>query len=102
MVPALFLFLTLANDVKDLIARNDLAAAERTVSLSSPTRAVRRQRTENRGQKTDKSALRSPTSVLRRPTSVGLFEKTSFASNASGSLSGQARPTTGFERLKGK
>jgi thiol-disulfide isomerase/thioredoxin len=34
MVPALFLFLTLANDVKDLIARNDLAAAERTVQAS--------------------------------------------------------------------
>ena len=35
MVPALFLFLTLANDVKDLIARNDLAAAERTVQALS-------------------------------------------------------------------
>ena len=34
MVPALFLFLTLANDVKDLIARNDLAAAERAVQAS--------------------------------------------------------------------
>ena len=54
---------------------------------------------KNRGQKTDESVLRSPTSVLRRPTSVGLFEKTSFASNASGSLSGQARLTTGLERL---
>jgi thiol-disulfide isomerase/thioredoxin len=34
MVPALFLYLTLANDVKDMIARNDLAAAERTVEAS--------------------------------------------------------------------
>jgi thiol-disulfide isomerase/thioredoxin len=34
MVPALFLSLTLVNDVKDLLARNDLAAAERTVRAS--------------------------------------------------------------------
>ncbi|HEX3748608.1 MAG TPA: TlpA disulfide reductase family protein [Bryobacteraceae bacterium] len=34
MVPALFLYLTLSNDVKDLIARNDLAAAERTVQAA--------------------------------------------------------------------
>ena len=33
-------------------------------------------------------------------TGVGLFEKTSFASNASGSLSGQARLTTGLERRR--
>jgi thiol-disulfide isomerase/thioredoxin len=31
MVPALLLYLTLANDVKDLVSHNDLAAAERTV-----------------------------------------------------------------------
>jgi thiol-disulfide isomerase/thioredoxin len=31
MLPALFLYLALANDVRDLVARNDLAAAERTV-----------------------------------------------------------------------
>ena len=30
------------------------------------------------------------------------FEKTSFASNASGNLSGQARLTTGLERLEGR
>ncbi|MEI9975385.1 MAG: hypothetical protein WDO73_26955 [Ignavibacteriota bacterium] len=34
MVPALFVYLTLANDVKELIARNDLATAERTVRAS--------------------------------------------------------------------
>jgi len=34
MVPALFLYLTLANNVKDLIAHNDLAAAERAVRAS--------------------------------------------------------------------
>jgi thiol-disulfide isomerase/thioredoxin len=34
MVPALFLYLTLANDVKDMVARNDLAAAERAVRAS--------------------------------------------------------------------
>jgi thiol-disulfide isomerase/thioredoxin len=34
MVPALLLYLTLADDVKDLVARNDLAAAERTVRSS--------------------------------------------------------------------
>ena len=34
MVPALFLYFALANDVKDLIARNDLAAAERAVQAS--------------------------------------------------------------------
>jgi thiol-disulfide isomerase/thioredoxin len=34
MVPALFLYLTLANDVKDMVARNDLAAAERAVEAS--------------------------------------------------------------------
>jgi thiol-disulfide isomerase/thioredoxin len=34
MVPALFLYLTLANDVKDLVAHNDLAAAERAVRAS--------------------------------------------------------------------
>ena len=43
-----------------------------------------------------------PTPEDRGRTCVGLFEKTSFASNASGSLSGQARLTTGLERLKGK
>jgi len=31
MVPALFLYLTLAKDVKDMVARKDLASAERTV-----------------------------------------------------------------------
>jgi thiol-disulfide isomerase/thioredoxin len=34
MVPALFLYLTLANDVRDMVARNDLAAAERAVRAS--------------------------------------------------------------------
>jgi thiol-disulfide isomerase/thioredoxin len=34
MVPALFLYLTLANDVKDMVARNDLAVAERAVRAS--------------------------------------------------------------------
>jgi thiol-disulfide isomerase/thioredoxin len=34
MVPALFLYLTLANDVKDMVARNDLVAAERAVEAS--------------------------------------------------------------------
>ena len=34
MVPALFLYLTLANDVKDMIAHNDLASAERAVRAS--------------------------------------------------------------------
>jgi len=34
MVPALFLYLTLANDVKDLIAHNNLATAERVVRAS--------------------------------------------------------------------
>jgi len=34
MVPALFLYLTLANDVKEMIARNDLPSAERTVRAS--------------------------------------------------------------------
>ena len=43
-----------------------------------------------------------PTPEDRGRTGVGLFEKTSFASNASGNLSGQARLTTGLERLEGK
>ena len=34
MVPALFLYFTLANDVKDMVAHNDLAAAERAVRAS--------------------------------------------------------------------
>jgi cytochrome c biogenesis protein CcmG, thiol:disulfide interchange protein DsbE len=34
MAPALFLILTLANDVKDMVARNDLAAAEKAVAAS--------------------------------------------------------------------
>jgi thiol-disulfide isomerase/thioredoxin len=34
MVPALLLYLTLANDVRDMVARNNLAAAERTVRAS--------------------------------------------------------------------
>ena len=34
MVLALFLYLALANDVRDMIAHNDLAAAERTVQAS--------------------------------------------------------------------
>jgi len=34
MAPALLFFLSLANDVRDMIARNDLAAAERTVAAS--------------------------------------------------------------------
>jgi len=34
MVPALFLYFALANDVRDMIAHNDLAAAERTVQAS--------------------------------------------------------------------
>jgi len=34
MVPALFLYLALANDVRDMIAHNDLASAERTVRAS--------------------------------------------------------------------
>jgi thiol-disulfide isomerase/thioredoxin len=34
MVPALFLYFTLANDVKDMVARNDLASAERAVRAS--------------------------------------------------------------------
>jgi len=37
MVPALLLYLTLANDVKDMLARNDLAGAERTVRASQKT-----------------------------------------------------------------
>jgi thiol-disulfide isomerase/thioredoxin len=34
MIPALFLYLTLANDVRDLVAHNDLADAERMVRAS--------------------------------------------------------------------
>jgi len=34
MLPALFFYFTLANDVRDLVARNDLAAAERLVRAS--------------------------------------------------------------------
>jgi hypothetical protein len=34
MVPALFLYFSLANDVRDMIAHNDLAAAERMVRAS--------------------------------------------------------------------
>jgi thiol-disulfide isomerase/thioredoxin len=34
MIPALFLYLALANDVRDLVAHNDLAAAERVVRAS--------------------------------------------------------------------
>src|ERR1019366_7520273 len=34
MLPALLLYLALANDVKDMVARNDLAAAERAVRAS--------------------------------------------------------------------
>jgi len=37
MIPALFLYLTLANDVKEMVAHNDLAAAERTVRASQKT-----------------------------------------------------------------
>jgi hypothetical protein len=45
-------------------------------------------------------SLRVPPLKKRGRTGVGLFEKTSFASNASGNLSGQARLTTGLERLR--
>lgn len=37
MIPALFLYASLANQVRDLVAQNDLAAAERTVEASRKT-----------------------------------------------------------------
>jgi hypothetical protein len=50
----------------------------------------------------DSAVYGSPPTLKRGQAKncVGLFEKTSFASNASGNLSGQARLTTGLERLR--
>ena len=63
---------------------------------------ARGQKTEDGKQRTEDGQIRSPFSDVRSPTSDQrwTFEKTNFASNASGNLSGQARLTTGLERLR--
>jgi hypothetical protein len=57
------------------------------------------QKTEDGRRNTEDGRIRSLFSDVRSPTpdASWTFEKTSFASNASGSLSGQARLTTGLE-----
>jgi hypothetical protein len=73
-----------------------IANARRSLRPSPPPEARAPETDEKRRDSTRQST--GPTPEDRGRTGVGLFEKTSFASNASGSLSGQARLTTGLER----
>jgi hypothetical protein len=75
-----------------------IANARRSVRLSPPAEALAPANGSKRPDSTRQST--GPTPEDRGRTGVGLFEKTSFASNASGSLSGQARLTTGLERRR--
>jgi len=76
-----------------------IANARRSVRLPRSRKLSLPQVDAKRPDSTRQST--GPTPEDRGRTGVGLFEKTSFASNASGNLSGQARLTTGLERLKG-
>jgi hypothetical protein len=75
-----------------------IANARRSVRLSPLPQALAPANGSKRPDSTRQST--GPTPEDRGRTGVGLFEKTSFASNASGNLSGQARLTTGLERRR--
>ena len=76
-----------------------IANARRSVRLSPLPEALAPTTGSKRPDSTRQST--GPRILKTGPrTGVGLFEKTSFASNASGNLSGQARLTTGLERLR--
>ena len=74
-----------------------IANARRSVRLVPLPQALARANEPKRPDSTRQST--GPRILKTGPgTGVGLFEKTSFASNASGSLSGQARLTTGLDQ----